>query len=98
MAQCLMNSTSIHEDVGLSLASLSGLRIRHCCELWCKSQAWLWLWCRSAAVADSFPSLGTSICCRCSPKKAKKKKKKKIHSQAKIYKIYLNQKDTEFSI
>ena len=24
-----------------SLASLSGLRIRHCCELWCGSQMWL---------------------------------------------------------
>ena len=30
----------------------------------------LWLWHR-------FPSLGTSICCRCGPKKTKKKKKKK---------------------
>ena len=24
-----------------SLASLGGLRIRHCCELWCRSQTWL---------------------------------------------------------
>ena len=24
-----------------SLASLSGLRIRHCCELWYRSQTWL---------------------------------------------------------
>ena len=24
-----------------SLASLSGLRIRRCCELWCRSQTWL---------------------------------------------------------
>ena len=24
-----------------SLASLSGLRIQHCCELWCRSQMWL---------------------------------------------------------
>ena len=24
-----------------SLALLSGLRIRHCCELWCRSQTWL---------------------------------------------------------
>ena len=37
-----------------SLASLSGFRIRRCCELWCRSQIqlrsdpallWLWLWC-----------------------------------------------------
>ena len=40
-----------------SLASLSGLRIWHCHELWCGSQMWLsdpallWLWCRLAAVA-----------------------------------------------
>ena len=25
----------------LSLASLGGLRIQHCCELWCRSQIWL---------------------------------------------------------
>ena len=48
-----MNPTSIHEDAGFSL---SGLRIRHCCELWCRSQTWLgsrvalWLWCRLTAV------------------------------------------------
>ena len=29
-----MNPTSIHEDVGQSLASLSGLRIQRCRELW----------------------------------------------------------------
>ena len=39
-----------------SLATLSGLRIWHCCELWCRSRhgsdpALLWLWCRLAAVA-----------------------------------------------
>ena len=33
------------------LAPLSGLRIWHCCELWCRVQMWLWLWCRLAAVA-----------------------------------------------
>ena len=65
-----------------SLASLSGLRIQHGRELWCTSQIWL----RSSvavavavAVASSCssnwtPSLGTSICLRCSPKKRKKKK------------------------
>ena len=35
----------------------------------------LWLWCRLAVIApDWTPSLGTSICHRCSPKKTKKKK------------------------
>ena len=67
-----------------SLALLSGLRIWHCCELWYRSQtqlgsdlALLWLWCRPAVRADLTPSLETSICCECSPKKTKKRKKKK---------------------
>ena len=64
-----------------SLALLSVLKIQHCCELWCRSQMLL----RShfaVAVAlasrssfNSTPSLGTSTCYRCHPKKAKKKKK-----------------------
>ena len=62
-----------------SLASLSGLRSRRCRELWCRSQTWLG---SSIAVAvvqacccssDLTPSLGTSICRRCGPKKKKKK-------------------------
>ena len=45
-----------------SLASLSGLKICHCCKLqWC---------CRCSS--NSTPCLGTSICCRCSHKKEKK--------------------------
>ena len=54
------NPTSIHEDSVRSLASLSGLRIQHCRELWCRSQTRLgsslpWLWCRLAAVAPIGP-------------------------------------------
>ena len=81
MAQQLPNPTSIHEDTGLILASLSGLKIWHRHELWCRSQTWLGF-CVAVAMAlvggyssDSTPSLGTSIYCRCSPKKIKKKKK-----------------------
>ena len=65
-----------------SQASLSGLRIQCCCEL-CRSQMWL----RSGvpvtvAQAGSWssnwpPSLGTSMCCICGPKKLKKKKPNK---------------------
>ena len=33
----------------------------------------LWLWCRPSAIADLTPSLGTSLCCKCGPKKKKKK-------------------------
>ena len=41
MAQQLMNPTSVHDDASSipgSLASLSGLRIRRCLELWRRSQ------------------------------------------------------------
>ena len=43
-----------------SLASLSGLRIWHCCKLWCRLQTQpnpevLWLWCRPAAIAQNGP-------------------------------------------
>ena len=38
-----------------SLAKLSGLRIQHCYELWCRSQTWLdlallWLWCSGTVL------------------------------------------------
>ena len=35
------NPSSIHEDAVQSLGSISGLRIRHCHELGCRSQTWL---------------------------------------------------------
>ena len=82
-----------------SLASLSGLPIRHCCELWYRSQMWLR---SSVAVAvvsasscssNSTPSLGTSICCECSCKKTKdqkkKKKKKELNSAQSLRKLVL---------
>ena len=65
-----------------SLALLSGLRIWGCCELGCRSQAWLRSGIAVAVVQagscsfNSTPSLGTSICHRCGPKKMTKKKKK----------------------
>ena len=63
-----------------SLASLNGLRIQHCRELWCRSQTWLGS-CVAVAVvmagsfrsADSTPILGTCICCRSGLKKKGKK-------------------------
>ena len=39
--QWVKSPTSIHEDAGSSLASLSGLRIRHCHKLQHGSQMWL---------------------------------------------------------
>ena len=67
-----------------SLALLSGLRIRHCHELWCRLQMRLG---SRAAVAlaeagsyssDWTPSLGTSMCHGSGPRKWQKDKKKKI--------------------
>ena len=67
----------------LSLASLSGLRIRHCCRMWCRSQmqlgsVLLWLWHRLTATAPIGPlsqelpyAPGTAI-------KRKKKENKKL--------------------
>ena len=60
-----------------SLASLSGLRIRCCHELWCKLQTRLGSGLAVAvAVAgscnsDLIPSLGSPMCCRCGPTKKK---------------------------
>ena len=41
MAQWLLNLTRNHEVAGSILASISGLRIRRCRELWCRLQTWL---------------------------------------------------------
>ena len=63
-----------------SLVTLSGLRIRCCCELWCivrrcsLDPALQWLWCRPAAVA--LISLGTSIWLGCGNTKQKTKNEK----------------------
>ena len=60
-----------------SLASLGGLRIWCCCELWARLQMWLGSGVAVASVSasgcnpDSIPSLGNSTCCGCSPKKTK---------------------------
>ena len=65
-----------------STASLSGLKIRHCRELWRRSQMRLGSDVAEVAAKASIyssystPSLGTAICCRCGPKKTKKNNKK----------------------
>ena len=60
VAQQVTNPINIHEEAGLILGLTHGLRIRHCCELWCRSQMRLrsgtvWLWCRLEAVAPIGP-------------------------------------------
>ena len=63
------------------LASLRGLRIRHCHELWCKLQMRLGSGVAVAVLeagswsSDSTPSLGTSMCCRSTLKILKSHKK-----------------------
>ena len=69
-----------------SLASLFGLRIQCCYELWCTSQTWLGSHVTVAVVqagscgSNLTPSLGTYTCHGCDPKKKKKKKNRKNKS------------------
>ena len=78
MAQWLVNPTSIHEVVG-SIPGLGGLRIRRCCELWCRLQSRLGsrfavaVVLASSCSSDPTLSLGTSTCCGCHPQKTKDK-------------------------
>ena len=68
VAQQLTNPTRIHEDAG----SIPGLtwRVGDPVLPWAVAQA-------GSCSSDSTPSLRTSICCGCSPKKWKEKKRKR---------------------
>ena len=80
-----------------SLASLGGWRIWCCHELWCRSQMQLGSGVAVAVVqagsnnSTETPSLGTSICRGCSPKK-KKDKKNYIQNLSHIEYMYHMQK------
>ena len=75
------NQNRNHKVAVPSLASLSGLRIWRCCELWYRLQTRLRTGVAVAVVytdrcsSYSTPSPGTSICCECSPQKTKDKNK-----------------------
>ena len=85
-----------------SLASLSGLRIRRCRELWCRSRCGLdlvllWLWCRLTAVALIAPlawkppyAAGAALKMQKRPKK-KKKKKTGLKKKKRKFKIGVQQ-------
>ena len=71
MAQQVTNLT-IHEDAG-SIPGLARVKAQHCHELQRRSQTQLRsgiavtvVWAGSCS-SDSTPSLGTSVCCTCSP-------------------------------
>ena len=77
MAQQTMSPTGTHEDAVQSLASLSGLKIWHCPKLRRRLHMQLRS-CDAVAVvkagsctSDWTPSLGTSLCHKCHPKKSK---------------------------
>ena len=81
-----------------SLASLSCWRIRHCCKLSCRSQA-QFISCIAMTMVysgsyslDLTPSLRTSICCICGPKKTKPKKyrKRRLDINTKKFKFSQN--------
>ena len=77
MAQWLANPTKIMGTQEQSLASLSGLKILSGCELWYRLQTRLKFGVAVAVAqagscsSDSTPSLGTSTCYTCCPKKKK---------------------------
>ena len=77
------------------MASLSGLRIRRCRELWCMSQARLGSSIAVAVALVQTPNLGTSTCCTYVPKTKTIKKKKRKKERKKINKKKKKKKKKE---
>ena len=81
MVQQLTNSTSICEDMGSIPGLPQWVKDWRCHKLWSRPKMPLGSRTAVAVVyaggysSDWTPSLGTSICCGCSPKKTERKKK-----------------------
>ena len=79
-----------------SLALLPGLRIWHCCELWCRLKMWFGSWVAVAMEgaggysSDSTLRVGLCICHELNPEKQKKKKREREKKKKK--KTFLCQK------
>jgi len=85
VAQQVMNLTNIHEDPGPTPGLVQWIKVQCCHELQYRSQTQHGS-CVAVAVvssysSDSTPSLGTSICRGCSPKKTNKTKQNKIDQE-----------------
>ena len=93
------NPTRNHEVAVRSLASLTGLRIRRWHELSCRLQTWIGsgiaVALASSCSSNSIPSLGTSICHRCSHRKKKKRLKRNEDS---LRELWVNVKRTNIHI
>ena len=87
-----------------SLALCSGLRIWCCCELWCRSQTQFGSHIAMAVVqagsysSNQTPSLGTSICCGCSPEKTQSQKKKRRRRRRRFLHVNGNQRKAGVAI
>ena len=84
-ASAVTNTTSVHEESGSTRSLPQWVKDLVLRELWCGSQMWLGsqfavtvaVVYASSCTSNLTPSLGTSVCHWCGPKKTKEKEKRK---------------------